>query len=154
MSEGYSEWNEVDPSGWTPCHRAGAYGKGEDVYNLCYKGGNMRSYTTDFLWGPMTCAVWNNNESTFDAFMDLLEPEEIVGIRDSSGWTLLHLAAENGSRHIIKTLFDIGVDCRALTVGPQHWLPKRLEWKRLTAETIAREYGHGELWDSVVANMI
>lgn len=152
MSEGYSEWNEVDPSGWTPCHRAGAYGKGEDIYNLSYKGGNMRSYTTDFLWGPMTCAVWNNNESTFNAFMDLLEPEEVLDFKDSSGWTLLHLAAENGSRHMIKTLLDIGINPRALTVGPQHWLPKRLEWERLTAEAVAREYGHGELWDSVIMN--
>lgn len=154
MSEGYSMWNEVDPSGWTPCHRAGAYGTHEDIYNLFYKGGNMRSYTTDYLWGPMTCAVWNNNESTFDAFMDLLEPEEILNFRDSSGWTLLHVAAENGSRHIMKTLLDIGVNPRALTVTPQHWVPKRLEWEKLTAETIAREYGHGELWDSVVASVL
>lgn len=113
----------------------------------------MRSYTTNYLWGPMTCAVWNNNESTFDAFMDLLESKEVLDIRDSSGWTLLHLAAENGSRHIIKTLLDIGVNSRALTVGPQDWMPKELEWERLTAERIARENGHGELWDSVVGSI-
>ena len=154
MSEGFSAWNKTDPSGWTPCHRAGAYGKGEDIYNLNYKGGNMRSYTTDQLWGPMTCAVWNGNESTFDAFMKLLEPEEILDMRDSSGWTLLHLAAENGSRHILKALLDIGIDPMALTVGPQDWVPKRLEWESLTAETIAREYGHGEIWDSVVVGTI
>ena len=113
----------------------------------------MRSYTTDYLWGPMTCAVWNSNESTFDAFMDLLESEEILDIRDSSGWTLLHIAAENDSRHIMKTLMDIGINPGALTVAPQHWVPKSLEWERLTAERIAREYGHGELWDSVIAGM-
>lgn len=110
----------------------------------------MRSYTTDHLWGPMTCAVWNNNESTFDAFMHLLEPKEVLDMIDSTGWTLLHFAAENGSRHIIKTLLDIGLNPRASTVGPQTWMRKRLEWEKLTAETIAREYGHGELWDSVV----
>ena len=152
MSENFSAWNETDPRGWTPCHRAGAYGKGEDIYNLHYKGGNMRSYTTDYLWGPMTCAVWNNNESTFDAFMDLLEPKEVLDMVDSTGWTLLHHAAENGSRHIITTLLDIGLNPRASTVGPQTWMPKRLEGEKLTAEKIAREYGHGELWDSVVTD--
>ncbi len=101
----------------------------------------------------MTCAVWNNNESTFDAFMDLLESRELLDIRDSTGWTLLHLAAENGSRHMIKTLLSSGADPGALTVGPQHWLPKRLEYERLTAETIAREHGHGELWESVTVDM-
>ncbi len=113
----------------------------------------MWSYTTDYLWGPMTCAVWNNNESTFDAFMDLLESKELLDIRDSTGWTLLHLAAENGSRHIMKTLLSNGANPRALTVGPQHWLPKRLECERLTAETIAREHGHGELWESLMVGM-
>ena len=111
----------------------------------------MRSYTTPDFWGPMTCAVWSGNESTFDAFMDLLGPEEIVNMVDNSGWTLLHLAAENGSRHILKTLLDIGINPRALTVGPQDWMPDRLKWESLTAETIARENGHGEVWDSLVA---
>ena len=99
----------------------------------------------------MTCAVWNGNESTFDAFMDLLKPEEVVNMTDSNGWTLLHLAAENGNRYILKALLDIGINPRALTMGSQDWMPERLKWKSLTAETIAREYGHGQLWDSVVA---
>ena len=113
----------------------------------------MRAYTTDDLWGPLTCAVWKDNRSTFDVLVELFEAAEVRDVRDSSGWTLLHLAAENGSRYMIKTLLELGVDPKALTVTPQDWLPERLVWKRLTAETIAREYGHGELWDSVVAGM-
>ena len=100
--------------------------------------------------GPVTCAVWNSNESTFDAFMDLLPVEEILGVKDSRGWTLLHIAAQNGCKHILRTLLDLGADLGALTVGTRHWVTESLENKSLTAEVIAREYGHGELWDEVV----
>ena len=149
----FAEWNQTDPSGWTPCHRAAAYGTGEDIYSLHCKGGNMRGYTTDDLWGPLTCAVWKDNESTFDVLVGLFDAVEVRDVRDSNGWTLLHLAAENGSRHMIKTLLDLGVDPKALTVPPQEWLPEKLVWEKLTAEAIAREYGHGDMWDCVVTGI-
>ena len=98
----------------------------------------------------MTCAVWYSNESTFDAFMDLLDTEEIMGISDPRGWTLLHMAARNGCEHILRELLRIGADREALTVGTEYWVREGLEWRSLTAETIARAYGHGELWDKVV----
>ena len=150
MNEGFSAWDDTDPSGWSPVHRAGAYGSGEDIRNLEFKGANLHMYTTDFLWGPMTCAVWYSNESAFDAFMDLFDTEEIVNISDTRGWTLLHMAARNGCEHIMRRLLLIGADCEALTIGTEWWVIERLEWKRLTAETIARAYGHGELWDKLV----
>lgn len=150
MSQGFSAWNDTDPRGWTPCHRAGAYGRGEDIRSLECKGGNLHSYTTDHMWGPVTCAVWNSNESTFDAFMDLLPVEEVLYVKDTRGWMLLHIAAQNGCRHILRTLLDLGADLGALTVGTRYWVMESLEGKRLTAETIAREYGHGELWDEIV----
>ena len=98
----------------------------------------------------MTCAVWHSNESTFDVFMDSLEIEEVVGICDSRGWTLLHMAAKNGCEHILRRLLLIGADREVLTMGTQWWILDELDWKRLTAETIARAYGHGELWDKLV----
>ena len=150
MSRGFSAWNNTDPRGWSPVHRAAAYGRGEDMRNLEFKGANLHSYTTDFLWGPMTCAVWYSNESTFDAFMDLFEVEEIVGICDSRGWTLLHMAARKGCEHILRRLLLIGADRGALTMGTQWWVRQELEWRSLIAETIARAYGHGELWDKLV----
>lgn len=150
MSRGFADWNDTDTEGWSPCHRAGAYGRGEDVRNLNDKGGNMHTYTTEFMWGPMTCAVWFNNESTFDAFMDLLPVEEILDIRDTRGWTLLHMAAQSGCKHILGRLLEIGADPGKLTMGTKYWVMERLEYKQLTAETVAREYGHGELWDEVV----
>ena len=143
-------WNYVDVEGWSACHRAGAYGRGEDIRNLDCKGGNMNSYTTNQLWGPMTCSVWHSNESTFDAFMDLLPVPEILSIRDSRCWTLLHMAARNGCRHILRRLLEIGADTEALTVGTEYWVTSNLAKKNLTAETIAQEYGHGELWNSVL----
>ncbi len=148
--QGFSAWDNTDPRGWTPTHRAGAYGSGEDIRNLEFKGANLHSYTTDHLWGPMTCAVWYSNESTFDAFMDLFEIEEILGISDSRGWTLLHMAAQTGCEHILRRLLLVGADRGALTMGTEFWVAEGLEWKSLTAEVIARGHGHGEVWDKVV----
>lgn len=79
MSRGFSAGDDTDTRGWSPVHRAAAYGRGEDIRNLELKGANLHSYTTDFLWGPMTCAVWHSNESTFDVFMDSLEIEKGCG---------------------------------------------------------------------------
>ena len=151
MSEGFTAWNDPDPRGWTPCHRAAAYGRGKDIHTLHCKGGNMHSYTTDYLWGPVTCAVWNSNESTFDAFLDIIPVKYIVDFTDSRGWTLLHMAAQNGCKHIIGSLLALGADTEALTVGTRYWVKEELEYKRLTAETIARAYGHGDLWDEINA---
>ena len=149
MAQGFSAWNACDTEGWTPCHRAGAYGRGEDIRSLSHKGGNMHAYITDFSWGPITCAVWFDNISTFDAFMDLLPLQEILNVTDSRGWTLLHMAAQNGSEYMIRALLDIGADTGALTAGTRFWVTERLKYKELTAERIAREYGHGELWDRI-----
>ena len=150
MSHGFSDWNETDPEGWSPCHRAGAYGSGDNIRNIVSKGGNLRAYTTDHLWGPVTCAVWNSNVSTFEAFVDLLPVEEIVDGRDSRGCTLLHFAAQNGCRRILEILLDRGANPGVLSVGTDHWVNEKLDWKDLTAEMVAREYGHGDLWDDVV----
>ena len=150
MSRGFSAWDDTDTRGWSPVHRAAAFGRGEDIRNLEFKGANLHSYTTDFLWGPITCAVWHKNESTFDAFIDLIETEEIVGISDSRGWTLLHMAAKNGCEHILRKLLLIGADRQALTIGTQYWVLDELDWKCLNAETIARAYGHQEIWDKIV----
>ena len=122
MTQGFSAWDDTDSMGWSPAHRAAAYGRGEDIRNLEFKGANLHGYTTDFLWGPMTCAVWYSNESTFDAFMDLFEVDEIVGICDSRGWTLLHMAARKGCEHILRRLLLIGADRGALTMGTQWWV--------------------------------
>ena len=150
MSYGFAAWNRPDPRGWNVCHRAGAYGRGENIRNLECKGGNMHSYTADYTWGPITCAVWNKNESTFDALLDLLPVEEVLGFKDSRGWTLLHFAAQNGCEPILKRLLDLGADPEVLTVGTGIWVTERLEWKSLKAAVIAREYGHGPTWDKVI----
>ena len=82
--------------------------------------------------------------------MELFEIEEIVGISDSRGWTLLHMAAKNGCEHILRKLLLIGADREALTIGTQYWVLDELDWKCLNVETIARAYGHQEVWDKVV----
>lgn len=94
--------------------------------------------------------MWHDNVSTVDTFMDLFEIEEVVGIVDSRGWTWLHMAAKNGCEHILRTLLVIGADHEALTRGTIWWVLDELDWKLLTAETIARAYGHGELWDKLI----
>ena len=120
------------------------------MWNLCAKGGNMRAYTTDHLWGPITCAVWNSNVETFDALVGMLPVEEVVGSVDSRGWTLLHFAAQNGCEYVMRRLLELGADPDARTVPTWIWVKECLDGKTLTAEIIATEYGHGEMWLQVI----
>jgi len=152
VEQGFSAWNDPDIRGWSAVHRAAAYGCYDDIRNLEYKGANLQTYTTDHLWGPITCAVWNSNISTFNALTEILPIEEVLATRDTRGWTLLHFAAQNGCEHILRTLWR-GIDHQALTIGTRAWVTEGLEMKNLTAEMIAREYGHGELWTKVIGGI-
>ena len=154
VSQGFDAWNDTDTEGWSLCHRAAAYGRGEDIRNLACKGGNMHTYTTTYLWGPVTCAVWDSNESTFDAFVDLLPTEEIITFKDSRGWMLLHFAAKEGCKYIMKKLLDLGVDHEAETFPTDRYVSEALEWKCLTAKVIAYEYGHGQMWEEIIGSGI
>ena len=44
---------------------------------------------------------------------------------------------------LLKTLLRTGADRRALTTGTKDWVTEDLEWKNLTAETVARDKGTG-----------
>jgi ankyrin repeat protein len=150
----FSAWNDTDTRGWTPAHRAAAYGTFEDIYSLRCKGANMHKYTTEYHWGPIHYAIWFNNESTFDALVDqdTLPRAEIVELRDTRGWTLLHFAAQKGSEHMIRKLLASGIN-RAVVASTDIWIKDELEWKSMTAEDIARGYGHGEIWDKLIQEM-
>lgn len=60
-------------------HRVDAYGSNKDMYNLYRKGANLSAYTADSLFGHITCAVREDNESNFNALVELLLEDEIVG---------------------------------------------------------------------------
>ena len=84
--------------------------------------------------------------------MDILHPKEILEITDVRGWTLLHMAAQNGCRHMMKRLLELGADPDKKTMGTRYWVLESLEYQRLTAEEIARAYDHGKIWDEVNGN--
>lgn len=104
--QNYDAWNDTDVMGWTLCHRAAAHGRGDDIRNLECKSANLHMYTTEDLWGPMSVAAWYDNTSTFDAFMDLLPVEEVIGYKDNRGFSLLHMAAQNGNEYMMGRLLD------------------------------------------------
>jgi ankyrin repeat protein len=147
-SNKFSAWSDPDFIGWTPAHRAAAYGSGNDIRNLRYKGADLHACTTECRWPPVTIAIWRGNESTFDEFVKDVPND----LRDTRGWTMLHFAAQNGSRHILEALLNRGVDRDALTVPTDVWIMEGLdlEGRKLKAQTIARAYGHGDVWDRVV----
>ena len=145
MEKGYTAWNDTDEEGWTPCHRAAAYGRGQDIRNLNHKGGNMLMYSTNEGWGPITCAVRYANKDTFDALLKILRAEDVVDFRDYRGWSLLHFAAQGGCEAIVETLLDLGAEPGIVTEPTYYWVIESLEYKALTAEVIAREYGHKKI---------
>ena len=151
--EGFSAWNDADFLGWTLTHRAAAYGSGDDIRNLKYKRVNMHSYTRDLLWAPITVAVWSGNVSTFDELVKVLPKVEIITFCDTRGWNLLHFAPHNGSGHMMRVLLNLGIDRSILTARSDAWIKAELEWLELTAEDIARAYGHGDIWDIVIQEL-
>ena len=94
-------------------------------------------YTFTLNWLPIFCAVKFGNESTFDVLVDLIHPWTLPRIKESRGWTLLHLAAEDGSEAIITQLLQRGLDPIAKTDQSAIALPEELSLKELTVGDIA-----------------
>jgi ankyrin repeat protein len=146
----FSNWNYKDTLGWGPIHRAAAFGKGRDIQNLMFRGASKDLSTTDRHWTPIHCAVMYGNESTFEVLVQQMNPYILTQMKDSSGWGLLHLAAEQGSEKIMFQLIQLGADPDALTIPSSIAIPKGLEYKELRAETIAEHCGHRQAYDNAM----
>jgi ankyrin repeat protein len=88
--------------------------------------------------------------STFSFLAENVPVPILLILKDSRGWTLLHLAAASGSAKMMTFLAEMGVDPMALSDPASVLVPEELEYMELTPQTIAEYYGHGRLYDDAL----
>ena len=88
--------NTQSCEGWTPLHRAAAYGTGQDIDSLVKRGANLTLKTYQEQWTPIFVAAESNNIDTFKRLASYSTPS-FVQNTDVRGWTMLHIAAGLGS---------------------------------------------------------
>jgi ankyrin repeat protein len=142
----FTEWNHQDILGWTCLHRAAAYRSAEDILRLSRAGASPTIQTSMKQWLPIQCAVRFDNQSTFQALANFLLPLDLISLVDSRGWTLLHLAAQNGSAELIQNLLGRGLDPKAESYGSTVWVPNGIERRAATPLDIARACGRENVY--------
>ena len=88
--------------------------------------------------------------STFSFLAEDIPIPILLTLKDSRGWTLLHLAAASGSDKMITFLVEIGAEPTTLSYPASVLVPEEMEYKELTPRTIAEYYGHGQLYDDAL----
>ncbi|KAH8587899.1 ankyrin repeat-containing domain protein [Bisporella sp. PMI_857] len=144
--EGLDDWNEKDAKGWTILHRAAAFGRGKDIRKLLHLGASSLIATYAMKWLPIFCAVEYGNESTFDALVEEIPPWSLPGLTDVRGWTLLHLAAQHGSRNLITKLLQRGVRTDRRSIAHTKRLPDELRFRELVPEDIAKAFQRNDVY--------
>jgi ankyrin repeat protein len=136
--------------GWTVLHRAAAYGTSDDVHALINRGACTFLRTKEHGWGPLATSVRFGNVATFERLLKHVGSEAISEI-DTRGWTMLHLAAEQGHRELITRLATSGAELHALStpsiVSNSNDPPPR----RMTPLDVARSMGPQNLKEFVYA---
>ncbi|KAH7330013.1 ankyrin repeat-containing domain protein [Rhexocercosporidium sp. MPI-PUGE-AT-0058] len=147
LEKQFYSWDHADTMGWTPIHRAAAFGEGHHIRKLRSLGMvNFDRHTIYTHWLPIQCAARYGNVSTFNALMESFPLRLLLHLKDSRGWTLLHLAAQSGSGELISQLLERCADPNALSDPASMFVPGDLEYKELTPGTIAEHYGHGRAY--------
>lgn len=137
--------------GWTAIHRAAAFGKGHHIRKLHSLGiVQLNGHTLYTHWLPIQCAARYGNVSTFTVLMELLPLKLLLDLKDSRGWTLLHLAAQSGSSELINRLLKLGADPEAVSDPASMLVPRDLENIWLTPRMIAEYCAHGHAYDDAL----
>lgn len=149
---GFDRWNSQDQVGWTLFHRASAFGQGSDIKKLLSLGADSTIPTYTLNWLPIFCAVNFGNASTFDILVDLIPQRSLPNLKDSRGWTVLHIAAENGSEAMMTRLLQRGLDLFAKSDRSTVGVPEGLPFEELTAGEIARLCSNQESYEEALKN--
>jgi ankyrin repeat protein len=130
--------------GWTPLHRAAAYGTGDDIDDMVKRGADVTLRTAGFGWTPAFVAVHFDNTVTCER---LLHYSEAGAIRqtDARGWTMLHVAAQLVNPTLITLLISHGADVHATSAPSSTPMPDCTQSYGLTPLEEARASGPDQL---------
>jgi len=143
----FSLWDSQDAVGWTIVHRAAAFGNGRDVQKLLNLGASSDIFDHNLRWLPIHCSARYGNKSTFDYLASLMEASTLTALRDSRGWTLLHLATESGSEPLICKLLQLGLDPQEKSDASCRLIPEGLEMLELLPIDIAKSCGNEQAYE-------
>ena len=118
----FSEFDIQDVDGWSAMHRAAAFGSCEDIAALVSHGAPCALLTT-MEWAPIRCAVKFENENTFVELAKHLPPS-FVDEKDIRGWTILHEAANMGSRTMLRLVLRYGADPHITSYKTSYLVPQ------------------------------
>lgn len=134
--------DDLDTSGWSPLHRAAAFGNANDVRVLIRLGANPRRQVGLLNWSPLHLAtLWRNNA----VIEELVKPR--CGLRinqpDDRGWSPLHIAANIGakSKKTMRRLLELGADPDQLSKSNTSCVPNALKNMRFTPGMAAKVRG-------------
>ena len=143
-------WESQDLLGWTPLHRAAAFGHDKDIKKLTSVMNGRASWdmvTLDLKWRPLHCAVRYGNVSTFNVLVKDITACDWLGLVDLRGWTLLHLAAQSGSEEMMFKLFEAGAVPSILSNASGISVPEGLDNRELTPQMIAQQCGYQDIYE-------
>lgn len=149
-SRGFNCWNYGDRAGWAAIHRAAAFGVDRHIKKLGSLGIPLDQQTLLTNWSPLQCAVRYGNMSTFKTLSENIPIAVLRRMSDSRGWGLIHLAASSGSVEMIVSVLEMGGDPTGLSDAASVLIPKELEYKELSARSIAEHYGHGQVYSDAL----
>lgn len=139
------ELNMVDCANWTVLQRAASFGTAEDVAALLALGADPYTAAPPLGWNALHHAVHASNSSTLAPLLEHCG-QQCLQIRDRRGWSLLHVAAANGSREVLSILFERGVDPNILSFSRQSHMTASLYGRRVTAGDVAQAYDQHEAY--------
>ncbi|KAH8591096.1 ankyrin repeat-containing domain protein [Bisporella sp. PMI_857] len=145
--EHFDGWNVKDAREWTALHRASAFGQGKDVRKLLHMGASLTIVSWPMRWPPIFCAVRYGNESTFNVLVECMTPWSLATMTDLRGWTLLHVAAQAGSEHIINELLKRGLRPDAKSIAHDKALPNELQFLELDPGDVAKAYQTYDIYE-------
>lgn len=134
--------NTQSRQGWTPLHRAAAYGTSQDVKSLVKRGANLTLKTIHEQWIPIFVAVNFNNIDTFEQLVRY--SPSCIQDTDVRGWTMLHIAAALGSSELVARLVSLGADphVRSHSSSENNELvPEHMHGVQLTPADVAKFSG-------------
>ncbi|KAH0844689.1 hypothetical protein AYO21_01989 [Fonsecaea monophora] len=150
--------DHVDNHGWSVMHRAAIFADPADLQLLLDYGVNAFTPHAYLDWMPLHFVVEYGISDNFPVLFHAYEREfgsrAALELRDSRGWTPLHMAAANGHFELVRVLLERGANRKALT-GPVYDsdMPESVRGKRCSPQELAWASGelNGHWFDTIAA---
>ncbi|KIW95150.1 uncharacterized protein Z519_03734 [Cladophialophora bantiana CBS 173.52] len=150
----------IDNRGWSLLHRAAIFADPSDLQLLMDYDVDAFQPFDGVGWTSLHLVAWygiyDNFSILFRAYEKKYGVDNALGLRDSTGWTPLHLAISNGHLELARLLLELGADRKALTdpIADKN-MPESIQGKRCSPKELAWALGEeqGQRFEDIVADV-